>query len=230
MKEAIILAGGFGTRLQGVLSDLPKPMAPVHDRPFLSYLLDYLITYQYEHVVLSTGYLHEKIESFYGHQYRNLKISYAQERTPLGTGGALRYALSKCQSDNVLVLNGDTLFKVDLFAFEAFFDAHVSLLSIVLREVEDVQRYGSVKVNGENRIVLFSEKGCNSGRGFINGGVYMVNKMLFTKYLHPEKFSFEKEIMERYYMEEKFFGMLSKGYFIDIGIPEDYSRAMQELY
>jgi D-glycero-alpha-D-manno-heptose 1-phosphate guanylyltransferase len=228
-KEAIILAGGFGTRLQGVVKDVPKPMAPVNGRPFLTYILDYLIEHQYNKVILSVGYLHEKIEEYFGHQYKSLEIDYAVETEPLGTGGGIAYAMSKCASDNVLVINGDTMFKVNLTEFEHFFAKSNSLLSIVLREVDDVSRYGSVSMGNNNLITLFSEKGVSSGRGFINGGIYMINRTLFDKYPQPQKFSFEKDLMEKYYKQEPFFAMPSNGYFIDIGIPEDYARAQNEL-
>lgn len=228
-KEAIILAGGFGTRLQGVVKDLPKPMAPVNGRPFLTYILDYLIGYHYTRVVLSVGYLHEKIEAFFGPQYKSLEIDYAVETEPLGTGGGILFAFSKCKTDNVLVINGDTMFKVDLDEFERFHHEKHSLLSIVLREVEDVSRYGSVVVGGNDMITLFSEKQAAAGRDFINGGVYLIDRKLFGKYPQQQKFSFEKDLMTRFYTQEMFYGMPSDGYFIDIGIPEDYERAQREL-
>ena len=228
-KEAIILAGGFGTRLQGVVKDLPKPMAPVNGRPFLTYILDYLIEYQYDKVVLSVGYLHEKIEEYFGHQYKSMEIEYAVETEPLGTGGGIAFAMSKCVTDNVLVINGDTMFKVNLTEFEQFFAENNGLLSIVLREVDDVSRYGSVTIGNNNLIILFSEKGISSGRGFINGGIYLIDRKLFEKYHKTGKFSFEKDLMEKFYMQEQFFAMPSDGYFIDIGIPEDYARAQNEL-
>ena len=229
VKEAIILAGGFGTRLQGVVKDLPKPMAPVNDRPFLTYILDYLIEYQYNKVILSVGYLHEKIEEYFGNQYKTLEIDYAVESEPLGTGGGILFAMSKCVTDNVLVINGDTMFKVDLDAFERFHREKEGLLSIVLREVEDVSRYGSVVIGNDNLIALFAEKMASSGRGFINGGVYLINQKLFEKYPQPQKFSFEKDLMTKFYTQELFYAMPSDGYFIDIGIPEDYARAQEEL-
>ena len=229
-KEAIILAGGFGTRLQGVVKDLPKPMAPVAGKPFLTYILDYLIDYHYTRVVLSVGYLHEKIEECFGTQYKSLEIDYAVETEPLGTGGGIQYAMSKCYSDNVLVVNGDTLFKVNLVAFEKFFAEKQCLLSLVLREVEDVSRYGSVIIGDNNMIILFAEKESSEGRGFINGGVYLINRSLFERCPQSKKFSFEKDLMEKYYLREQFFGMPSDGYFIDIGVPADYARAQQELY
>ena len=229
MKEAIILAGGFGTRLQGVVKDLPKPMVPVNGRPFLTYVLDYLIDYEYERVVLSVGYLHEKIVDYFGGQYKTLAIDYAVETEPLGTGGGILFALSRCTTDNVLVINGDTMFKVDLTAFERFHQEKEGLLSIVLREVEDVARYGSVTTGNNDTIILFSEKGVTSGRGFINGGVYLIQQKLFEKYPMEGKFSFEKDLMEKLYKHEQFYALPSNGYFIDIGIPEDYARAQQEL-
>ena len=228
-KEAIILAGGLGTRLQGVVKDLPKPMAPVNGRPFLTYVLDYLIDYEYERVVLSVGYLHEKIVDYFGKKYKTLEIDYAVEEEPLGTGGGLLLAMSKCTTENVLVINGDTMFKVDLTAFEQFHQEKNSLLTIVLREVEDVSRYGSVTISKDNLIALFAEKQVTFGRGYINGGVYLINRRLFEKYPQPKRFSFEKDIMTKYYTQECFYAMPSDGYFIDIGIPEDYARAQREL-
>jgi D-glycero-alpha-D-manno-heptose 1-phosphate guanylyltransferase len=103
LKEAIILAGGFGTRLQSVVSDVPKPMAPINTIPFLDYIFDYLRFYRIEHVVLSTGYLSEKIISHYKNEFQGIKISYTKEESPLGTGGGIRLGMEKCYTDNVLV-------------------------------------------------------------------------------------------------------------------------------
>ncbi len=114
LKEAIILAGGFGTRLKSVVNDVPKPMAPINNEPFLNYVFDYLKHYQIEHVVLSTGYLSEKIVEYYKTVYKGIKVSYAKEETPLGTGGGIRLAMTKCTTKDVLVLNGDSFFDVDI--------------------------------------------------------------------------------------------------------------------
>ena len=186
IKEAIVLAGGFGTRLQGVVKDLPKPMAPVNGRPFLTYILDYLIDYEYQRVVLSVGYLHEKIVDYFGERYKTLEIDYAVETEPLGTGGGILFAMSKCATDNVTI-------------------------------------------SKDNLIALFAEKQVTFGRGYINGGVYLINRKIFEKYPQPKKFSFEKDLMTKYYTQECFYAMPSDGYFIDIGIPEDYARAQREL-
>ena len=228
-KQAIILAGGFGTRLQSVVKDLPKPMAPVNGRPFLTYVLDYLIAYGYTKVVLSVGYLHEKVEEYFGSQYKSIEVSYAVESEPLGTGGGIAFALQQCSADNVLILNGDTLFKADLNRLQLFHEQHQSALSIILRHVPDTSRYGSVQTDENQRIVSFTEKNNSRGEGLINGGIYLVKRELMQELSLPQKFSFEKDLMEKYVHDLSFYAMRSDGYFIDIGIPEDYARAQKEF-
>jgi D-glycero-alpha-D-manno-heptose 1-phosphate guanylyltransferase len=227
-KEAIILAGGFGTRLQHILPDLPKPMANVNGKPFLDYLLDRLIAYRFTHVILSTGYLHEKIEHHYGSQYRQLRLAYARERKPLATGGAVAFALSKCRTDHVFVLNGDTLFSIDMDDFSSFYRQKQTAFAMALREVADVARYGSVETDPENRIVRFREKNQQSGKGFINGGVYLMNRNLLDGW-DGQPFSFEKDFLEKQYPTQLFHAKPYSAYFIDIGVPEDYARAEREL-
>ena len=228
-RSAIILAGGLGTRLQGVVKDLPKPMAPINGKPFLTYLLDYLIYYGYTKVILSVGYLHEKIEDFFRNRYKSIEIDYAVETEPLGTGGAIAFALEKCQSLNVLILNGDTIFRTDLAAFETFHLSKKGQFSMVLRHMPDVSRYGSVQTDNNDLITMFTEKGTASGEGLINGGIYLINKQLLSKHPMPQKFSFEKDLMEKIFDTEPLYGFRSDAYFIDIGIPEDYVRAQKEL-
>ena len=138
MKEAIILAGGFGTRLKHIISDVPKPMAPILGEPFLSFLFRRLKMAGIEHIVLSTGYLHEKIEGFYGNEFEGIRFSYSQETDPLGTGSAMLFGMEKTCADQVLVLNGDTLFDIDFDALYRFHEATNADLSVALRQVEDV--------------------------------------------------------------------------------------------
>lgn len=228
-KEAIILAGGFGTRLKHILPNTPKPMAPIGEQPFLNYLLNYLIAEGFNRFVLSTGYLHEQIEAYYGNRYKTAEIVYAHETTPLGTGGAIRYALSFCQTEEVCVLNGDTMFLVDYTALFTAHKAHPSNLTIVLRYVADTSRYGSVQTDACGRITAFVEKQIATSAGYINGGIYLLNKHLFDNLSLAEPFSFEKDVMEKEYQSQSFYTCPSEGYFIDIGIPEDYRRAQQEL-
>lgn len=229
ITEAIILAGGFGTRLQHIVNDVPKPMAPINEVPFLSFLFKKLIASGIEHVILSTGFLHEKIEAFYGNSFESLRIFYSKEDTPLWTGGAILLAMDKIKTDNVFVLNGDTMFDIDFKAFNNFHFSKQTDLSIALREVDDVSRYGSVIIDDQNKIISFTEKNQATGKGLINGGIYAINKTLFSKVNLQGKFSFEKEIMESFYDRLDFYGLAFNSYFIDIGVPEDYSRAQLEF-
>ena len=229
MKEAIILAGGFGTRLRSVVSDVPKPLAPVAGRPFLTYLLDRLQKQGYTHVVLATGYLHEKVEEFFGHEYRGISIDYARELSPLGTGGAMVNALQYCHEDAVTVINGDTLFDIDHERLCRFAEEKATPLAIVLRQVPDAGRYGSVEIDKGGRITTFKEKNSEAGSGLINGGIYRIQRSLLDGFSLGEKFSFEQELMQQRYRDEHYYAYADGAYFIDIGIPEDYSRAQQEL-
>ena len=222
--EAIILAGGFGTRLRSVVSDVPKPMAPVGGRPFLELLLDHLLPYGFDHIVLSTGYMHEKIESHFGSEYRGVKISYAVENEPLGTGGGMRNAVERCDGDEIVVLNGDTLFKIDYDDLARFFHSRPTRLAVVLRQVADTSRYGSVTTDCCDRISRFTEKAAAHGPGTINGGIYMLHRSLLEERPLGQAFSFEKEILQSRYADEAFFAYTSGAYFIDIGIPEDYIK------
>ena len=228
-REAIILAGGFGTRLQHIVSDVPKPMADINGSPFLVFLLWKLQTAGISHVILSTGYLHEKIENYFGNRFENLKITYSQETEPLGTGGAVQFALGKAETDNLLVLNGDTLFDIDFAHFDNFYRTKKTMLALALRKEKDLCRYGTVKINENAKIVGFSEKNTSNGEGLINGGIYLLNKKLFDNQKLPKTFSFEKEILEKQYLNDEFFGIVFDSYFIDIGVPEDYARAQMEL-
>ena len=229
MMEAIVLAGGFGTRLRHVVSDVPKPMAPVAGRPFLCHLLDRLAGEGYTHVVLATGYLHEKVEDYFHNEYQGLAIDYARETSPLGTGGAIVNALQLCSEDYVTVMNGDTLFCIDHKELVRFATSHSCRLAIVLRQVEDSGRYGAVTVDKDGRITNFIEKNPALKRGLINGGIYRLHRSLLDGHPLGEPFSFETDLMQRRYTVEPFYAYASDGYFIDIGVPDDYSRAQTEL-
>jgi len=229
ITEAVVLAGGFGTRLQHIVSDVPKPMAPINGTPFLSFLFKKLIAAGIEHVVLSTGYLHEKIESYFGDSFESLRISYSREEEPLGTGGAIFLAMNKTETDNVYVLNGDTLFDIDFRTLGKLHAIHDAFLSVALREEEDVSRYGSVLINKAGKITAFTEKNESQGKGLINGGIYVLNKKQFLRLEMPAKFSFEKEVLEKLYKNTSFYGLVCQAYFIDIGVPDDFRRAQVEF-
>jgi D-glycero-alpha-D-manno-heptose 1-phosphate guanylyltransferase len=229
MKEAIILAGGFGTRLKHIVNDVPKPMAPVNGAPFLSWLFQRLQQAGVGHVILSTGYMHEKIEKFYGNRFENIKLTYSRETSPLGTGGAILLGITKAQADDVFVLNGDTLFDVDFDALTQYHSEKQAVLTVALRQVEDVSRYGAVGISAEGKIISFKEKKQAEGKGLINGGIYLLNKKWFETLNLPEQFSFEKEILETIYPDNEFYGLGFDSYFIDIGVPEDFYRAQDEF-
>jgi D-glycero-alpha-D-manno-heptose 1-phosphate guanylyltransferase len=229
IKEAVILAGGLGTRLQTVVADRPKAMALINGKPFLDYQLDYLDRMGVEHVVLSVGYKRELIMGHYGHTYKNIRINYAVEKEPMGTGGGVKLAMQKVEGASAFVMNGDTLFRINYHKFLNIHRSKNSKLSIVLREVDDVSRYGCIEIDDDGRITGFTEKGSASGPGLINGGVYLINKAFFESFHLPGKFSIEKDLFEKYYQQYPFYGILCRQYFIDIGIPEDFAKAQDDF-
>ena len=227
VTEAIILAGGFGTRLQSVVKEIPKPMASINGKPFLAYLLDYLINQRVQKVALSVGYKYEVIFEYFGDLYNGLKIEYAIEKEPLGTGGGILNALSFCNSENVLLLNGDSYFGVNIENLYQFHIQNASDISLSLKEMHNVDRYGTVSVN-KHKIIAFNEKQFIE-KGLISCGVYLLDKKSIEKLNLPIKFSFEKDLLETYIKKMNINGITFDNYFIDIGIPEDYERAQIEL-
>jgi D-glycero-alpha-D-manno-heptose 1-phosphate guanylyltransferase len=228
-QEVIILAGGKGTRLNHVVKDLPKAMAPVNGRPFLEYLLDHLTEYVIEHVVISVGYMKDEIIRHFGRQYRDIKIDYAIEEDLLGTGGGIKNAFKYIQGTRAFVINGDTMFRINLIRHFDFHTSRNTNFSLALREVEEVSRFGAAELDEEKKIIAFHEKGTLSGKGLINGGVYLINKRFFEKNVFPDKFSIEKDCLEALVGTGQFYGLICRQYFIDIGIPEDYEKAQDDF-
>jgi D-glycero-alpha-D-manno-heptose 1-phosphate guanylyltransferase len=234
IKEAIILAGGFGTRLQSVVSDLPKPMAPVGKQPFLNYQLRYLKHFGITKVILSVGHLYEKITSYYKKNFEGIDIDYSIEKTPLGTGGGIRLAMGKCITSNVLVLNGDSFFDIDINLFSEKHGGSGSDASLALRSVLNASRYGTVKLSESTsepgRIIGFSEKSNLNQSGLINAGIYILKKEVYLNNSPAETpFSIEKDFFEKKLSELSISGFEFEGYFIDIGIPEDYTKAQDDF-
>ena len=227
--EAIVLAGGFGTRLQTVVSEVPKSMALINGRPFLEYLLDYLIMQGVSRVVLSVGYKREIITGHFKDGYRSLPIEYAVEEEPLGTGGGIRLALWKIRGERAVILNGDSMFRTDLGALE---NAHLfkkADVTLALRKLQNTGRYGRVTLNRQKRITGFEEKNQGSGPGLINAGIYIMEKLYLMEPHFRGKFSIEKDCFERFYGTSRIFGFPARGYFLDIGIPMDYLKAQDEF-
>lgn len=228
IKEAIILAGGLGTRLRSVVSDLPKCMAPVNGKPFLYFVIEHLKNQGVDKFIFSLGYKHEMIETWLKEQYSILNMQYSIEEEPLGTGGAIKLACGLATEKNVLILNGDTLFKVDVNELSAFHNTCGADCTLSLKPMHNFNRYGVVEMNNDHSISSFKEKQQYKS-GLINGGVYVLNIPGFLQEDLPQKFSFEKDYLELYFDKRKMFGIVQDEYFIDIGIPEDFERAGKEL-
>lgn len=222
--EAIILAGGLGTRLQGVIGEYPKCMAPVNGRPFLAYLFEYLSQQRCTRAILSLGYKHGVVTDWLEEQDLYFEVDCVIENEPLGTGGGILAAVEEAVTDDVAVLNGDTLFKVNLREQMAFHKSHNAATTLALKKMYNFDRYGVVNIDNSAVITSFEEKQFRE-EGLINGGIYFINRERFMAKNLPGKFSFEKDYLERFAGERKFYGFESDGYFIDIGIPEDYTKA-----
>lgn len=228
LKECIILAGGLGTRLRPEVSDLPKCMAPVAGKPFLHWVLQYLQSQDVTDVIFSVGYMYEAIENYITNEHSGLNAKFSVEVEPLGTGGAVNLAAQLCAEENVLVVNGDTLFEADLqrlYNYHLQCKAHCTL---ALKPMEKFDRYGVVETDDEYNILSFQEKKYMDA-GLINGGAYILSLPAFKQLHFSDKFSFEKDYLEKYVGAQKMIGIPDDGYFIDIGIPEDFKKANNDL-
>lgn len=226
--EAIVLAGGFGTRLAHVVPDVCKPMAPVAGRPFLRFIMDQLAAAGFDRAVVADGYRREQIEGFFGPAYRGMAIEYSPEDTPLFTGGAVKRALGRCKSDWVFVLNGDTWLDVDFAAMEAAAcDVPEGVSAVIaVKRMRDFERYGTVDVDADGALTAFHEKRpCEEG--LINAGVYLLRRDALDNM--PEKFSLESDYFERVVDDGGLRALECAGGFIDIGVPEDYELAQTML-
>lgn len=214
--EIIILAGGFGTRLQSVVHNVPKPMAPINEKPFLEYLLEYLSRYTVTKIIFSVGFKEEVVKKYFHNSYKNIEINYSSEENPLGTGGAIKKALEYIDSDRCLVLNGDSFFDIDIDKFCSF--SANDAIAIAIKPMINFDRYGAVEVK-DGKITSFIEKTFTRS-GYINSGVYSISKNIF-KYIEDDIFSFEHFLQN----QKNIVAYIEDGYFIDIGIPLDYDKA-----
>ena len=228
--QALILAGGFGTRLQSVLKNQPKTLAPVAGKPFLHWLIIYLQKKGVTDFIFSLGYLHEQVQQFLKDEFPNLNYVSVIENKPLGTGGAIKLCLNDCKHDYVMMVNGDTFFELDIASFYSSFVSSNADCSIALTPMQNFDRYGSVTLTNENIITQFNEKKyCESG--LINTGIVLFKKEVFVQKTNhlPTQFSFEKDFLEPNIATLKVTGYIATGYFIDIGIPDDYQKAQTEI-
>ncbi|KMP12508.1 hypothetical protein UR09_00055 [Candidatus Nitromaritima sp. SCGC AAA799-A02] len=231
--EAIVLAGGLGTRLRETVPDAPKPLAPVNGKPFLCHLLDYWLIQGISYFIMSVGYKHQVISDFFGDHYKATPVSYAIEPKPLGTGGGVLLSMTKLQSqDPFLILNGDTFFAVNRERLVHFHNENSADMTLCLVEISSNDRYSGVKMDANGCIQSMETRIGPSKSQFANGGVYLINRNLLSDFEpNPPKFlSLEDDIIPELLKQKKrIMGFVSSGTFIDIGIPSDYYRAAEVL-
>ena len=222
-EEAIVLVGGLGTRLRGVVSDLPKPLAPVAGRPFLAWVLDHLAETGMRRVILAAGYLADKVEQAIGGHWQGMTVSYSIEARALGTGGAVRQACAQLHGDTAHILNGDTFLRYRPGALASAVVSAGARIGIALAQVPDVARYGAVDCE-QGRVRAFREKG-QSGAGYINAGCYFLTAAAIAALPAEESYSLETEVLTPMAAAGGLVGFAETSHFIDIGVPEDYQRA-----
>ena len=227
MSSAIVLCGGVGSRLGLLTRDMPKPMMTVGGRPFIAHVLDTLCESGVEFVILAAGFHWRIIADYVQHDWHGLPVRYSVEDIPLGTGGAIHRAMQRNQLEQALVVNGDTLFRIDLGAFLRVPLPDNCDTRVALRHVSDCGRYGRVSIDGRHHITAFGEKN-RAGAGLINGGIYLQRRRPLVTF-GEQAFSFEADYLSHANGDGRMVGMPFDSYFIDIGIPEDLQRANREL-
>ncbi|WP_087698948.1 D-glycero-D-manno-heptose 1-phosphate guanosyltransferase [Campylobacter jejuni] len=220
--QAIILCGGLGTRLKSVIKDIPKPMAPINDKPFLEFIFEYLKKQSVKEVILAVSYKYEVIKEYFKDEFLGIKIKYSIEKEPLGTGGAIKEAL-KFIKNELYVLNGDTFFDIDLSKLKL----DKSKICLALKQMNDFDRYGTINIDKHGLVISFKEKVFKK-QGLINGGIYLLTKDIFNEFDLEKKFSFE-EFLQENYKKLKARACIFDDYFIDIGVPSDYERFSDEI-
>ncbi len=222
---AAILAGGLGTRLRPVIADRPKVLAPVHGRPYLTYLLDQLGDFAIDEVVLLTGFGADQVRGTLGESYAGMHLVYSKEPFPLGTAGALRWALPKLSAPTVLLLNGDSYCDIDLAEFRTFHDQRAADVSLILARVPGASRFGRVWTEMDGRVTRFEEKMEAPGTKWINAGIYLLARALVQETPVARPLSLERDLFPAWVQRLRFFGSRCDGRFLDIGTPEAYAEA-----
>lgn len=223
--EALILAGGLGTRLQSVVSDRPKPLADVDGRPFLERLLGQLARYGYRRAILCVGYRGEQVRDQLGNHHGTLALDYSFEQQPLGTGGALRNATHMLQTPHVLALNGDSYCDMDLAAFAAAHLGYGGDATVAVLHRDDRSRSGAVDLDPDGRVLAFASRPVTADPGLINAGLYMFDRGAIDAIPQGRAVSLEAEVLPDLAARRTLFGWRVKSDFIDIGTPESYRAA-----
>lgn len=229
--QAIILCGGLGTRLRPVIGEKQKAMTEVQGEPFLVNIIKYLKVFNVTKVIFAIGYKGEEVKKYFGDSYYfGVEVKYAEEKEPLGTGGAIRNCLDIIEGESVFVLNGDTLFPIDLNLLIENYNEKKTDMTIACKEIVDKDRYGTIVFSKDEGIIeKFLEKnvddndevGTKNDSGYINGGIYLMSKKLISTIKEGEKISLENDLMPKWLLEKKVIGgVISSANFIDIGTPE----------
>lgn len=219
-----ILCGGKGSRLSSLFPDTPKALVPVNGRPFIKYIFDQLICAGFKEVILCVGYKGRMIEKTFENRYRKLSIYYSHEITAMGTLGAVINALPLIKTDKTMVMNGDSYVDARLEDFINYSQKNQNYINMLVCEVPDSSRYGAVKLENENRVKRFFEKGRCLGN-YINAGVYIMNKNHLKRQAYGEIASFEYDFFPDQVKRNLVYGYPARAAFIDIGVPEDYHNA-----
>jgi D-glycero-alpha-D-manno-heptose 1-phosphate guanylyltransferase len=223
--EAIVLVGGKGTRLQSVVSDRPKPMAPVLGRPFLEWIIISLKRQGIKHIVLAIGYKGGLVREYFGDGSEwGVEIDYSQEVVPLGTGGAARLAIRMVKGEQVFVLNGDSLCGYNLQSLCRTYQQFQTDATIWLVQMEDCRRYGSVEIDEDGRVIAFREKDIQIGSGLVNVGVYLFLRHSLEELPLHKNISLETQFFQQL-LNHNIYAVVGPPPFIDIGTPESYANA-----
>jgi len=228
----VVLAGGLGTRLKDIVNDVPKPMAPIRGKPFLEYLLSYWISNGANHIILSVGYKNQKIKDYFGTAYNGVPVSYVIEDEPLGTGGALLRVLDENNINEAFFLvNGDTLFQIDVYRMLELHDRNNADMSLSLRNIENTDRYHTININDAGKVITIDPPNESAACGNINGGVYIISPELLQSWANTDNknISLENQILPGLIKNHSVYGYIDDGDFIDIGVPEDYQKAQSCL-
>ena len=227
LLEAVVLVGGKGTRLRGVVSDRPKPMALVCGRPFLEWLLLALRAQGVTRVVLATGYMADSVEDYFGDGAAwDMELLYSKDPSPLGTGGAVRHAAELADSDHLLALNGDSYCCAEVVRLLQEHLRREAKGTLWLVPKRDCSRYGAVRVGDDGSIAAFLEKSHVHSSGLINAGVYLLDRAVVQAIPCGTTTSLEREVFPRL-VGRGLYGVVGNGPFLDIGTPESYARAHQ---
>lgn len=228
--QILILAGGLGTRLKDIVSDRPKPMALVNDIPFLQYIINNLKRQNLCDIILAVGYMHDKIKDYFndGKDF-GVSIQYAIEDRLLGTGGAIKNAENLYKGNQIMVLNADTYFNINYAEMIKFHNDKNAKLTIALTKTNDAQRYGKVELDDSKKVISFSEKSNVPTSNYVNGGIYIMNHEAISLIEPHKNASFEKEVIPKILKKYDIYGFESNGYFIDIGIPDDYKKFCSDV-